>query len=203
MADAQAQGRIDQFKKMAEADPGNELGHFSLGKAYLDAQMHPEASASFARAIELNANLSKAYQLMAEAQLKNDQRDIAIQTLTKGVEIAHARGDMMPRNAMVQSLKDLGAPVPPVIAAAGATKEQPVGEGQLLCTRCGKLKPKMAHAPFSNAQGKQIHEKICADCWREWIGMGTKVINELRLPLSDPQAQKVYEQHMVEFLGLR
>jgi Fe-S cluster biosynthesis and repair protein YggX len=33
--------------------------------------------------------------------------------------------------------------------------------------------------------------------------MGTKVINELRLPMNDPQAQKIYEQHMVEFLGLR
>ena len=27
--------RIEQFKKMAEADPTNELGHFSLGRAYL------------------------------------------------------------------------------------------------------------------------------------------------------------------------
>ena len=32
--------------------------------------------------------------------------------------------------------------------------------------------------------------------------MGTKVINELRLPLSDPQAQKVWDQHIREFLNL-
>jgi Fe-S cluster biosynthesis and repair protein YggX len=32
--------------------------------------------------------------------------------------------------------------------------------------------------------------------------MGTKVINELRLPLSDPQAQKIFDQHMREFLNL-
>jgi Fe-S cluster biosynthesis and repair protein YggX len=50
--------------------------------------------------------------------------------------------------------------------------------------------------------GKEIYEKICADCWREWIAMGTKVINELRLPLSDPQAQKIFDQHMKEFLNL-
>ena len=60
----------------------------------------------------------------------------------------------------------------------------------------------MATAPFRNAQGQMIQEKICADCWREWIGMGTKVINELRLPLNDPQAQKIYDQHMLEFLNL-
>ena len=33
--------------------------------------------------------------------------------------------------------------------------------------------------------------------------MGTKVINELRLPLNDPQAQKLDDQHMLEFLNLR
>ena len=32
--------------------------------------------------------------------------------------------------------------------------------------------------------------------------MGTKVINELRLPLNDPQAQKIYDQHMMDFLTL-
>jgi len=48
-----------------------------------------------------------------------------------------------------------------------------------------------------------IYEKICNDCWREWIAMGTKVINEMRLPLSDPQAQKVFDQHMMEFLNLQ
>jgi len=47
-----------------------------------------------------------------------------------------------------------------------------------------------------------IQEKICADCWREWIGMGTKVINELRLPLNDPRAQKEFDRHMYEFLNL-
>jgi hypothetical protein len=32
--------------------------------------------------------------------------------------------------------------------------------------------------------------------------MGTKVINELRLPMDDPKAGKIYDQHMVEFLNL-
>jgi hypothetical protein len=32
--------------------------------------------------------------------------------------------------------------------------------------------------------------------------MGTKVINELRLDLSDPQSQAVYDQQMAEYLNL-
>ena len=193
--------RIEQFKKMAEADPANELGHFSLGRAYLDAGQHERAVESLRRVVELNPNISKAYQLMAEAQLKLGKRDSAIQMLTMGVRIANDRGDMMPKNAMIESLKQLGAPVPEMAAKGPAA--QPVGEGQIACNRCGRVMPRMANPPFSNAQGKMIQDKICADCWKEWIGMGTKVINEMRLPLADPQAQKIFDQHMMEFLNLK
>jgi len=202
VATADTASRIEQFKKMAEADPSNELGHFSLGRAYLDAGQFEQAVESLRKVVELNPNISKAYQLMADAQLKLGRRDSAIQLLTMGVRIANERGDMMPKNAMIAKLQELGAPLPD-IGAAPRTAEQPVGEGQVLCTRCGKVKPRMANPPFSSAQGKMIHEKVCADCWREWIGMGTKVINEMRLPLSDPQAQKIFDQHMYEFLNLK
>ena len=94
-------------------------------------------------------------------------------------------------------------------SSRGSTRDKALGKAVeqmqphfTQCHRCGQIKPKMAHPPFSSAQGKLIQEKICPDCWREWIGMGTKVINELRLPLSDPQAQKVFDQHMMEFLNL-
>ena len=56
--------------------------------------------------------------------------------------------------------------------------------------------------PTSDAFGKQIYEKVCADCWREWLGMGVKVINEMRLDLSDERSQQVYDNYMKEFLGL-
>jgi Fe-S cluster biosynthesis and repair protein YggX len=191
--------RIEQFRKMAEADPDNELGHFSLGRACLDAGDHAQAIKSFQRALELNPNIAKVYQLLATALLKQDRKPEAIERLTRGVEVAVARGDLMPKREMMQMLKDLGAAVP---ETAQATAEQPVGEGQVLCNRCGRVAPRMANPPFSSAQGKEIYQKICADCWKAWIGMGTKVINELRLPLSDPQAQKIFDQHMREFLNL-
>ena len=199
MADNTA--RIEQFRKMAEADPENELGHFSLGRACLDAGQFEQASQSFERALQLNPNLSKAYQLLADALLKQNLRDPAIARLTQGVKVADERGDLMPRNDMMKMLKELGAPVPEL--KQGAAPDKPVGEGEVLCRRCGKVKPKLPKPPFSNAQGKLIFDSICADCWKEWIGMGTKVINEMRLPLSDPQAQKIFDSHMMEFLNLK
>ena len=117
-----------------------------------------------------------------------------------GAKIANSRGDMMPKNEMLTMLKELGTEMPEL------TAEQPaaaVGEGEVLCRRCGLVKRKMPSQPFSNAMGKEIYEKVCNDCWREWIGMGTKLINEMRLPLADPQAQKIFDQNMIEFLNLR
>jgi Fe-S cluster biosynthesis and repair protein YggX len=193
--------RIEQFRKMANDDPTNEVAHFSLGREYLAGGQYELAIASLGRCLELNPNISKAYQNQAQALLKLNRNEEAIAKLTEGVKRADARGEMMPRNEMMQMLKDLGAPVPELKAAAVA--EQAVGEGELVCNRCHKVKRKLPKPPYKGAQGLEIFEKICADCWREWIPMGTKVINELRLPLNDPQAQKMYDQHMLEFLSLR
>ena len=108
---------------------------------------------------------------------------------------------MMPRNDMLKTLKEHGVTLPDMEAAQQPA--QPVGEGEVQCKRCGLVKPKMARPPFSHEQGKMIQANVCMDCWREWMAMGTKVINELRLPLNDPQAQKVFDTHMLEFLHLK
>src|SRR3954454_10274003 len=90
--------RIEQFRKMASDDPNNELGHFSLGRALLDDGLYQEAIGSVDRVIELNPNISKVYQLKADAQLKLDQKPAAIETLKTGATTAHQRGDLMPKN---------------------------------------------------------------------------------------------------------
>jgi Fe-S cluster biosynthesis and repair protein YggX len=102
---------------------------------------------------------------------------------------------------MIAQLKDLGAAVPELKSVPGAPP-QAVGEGQVLCKRCGKAGAKLARPPFKSQFGQDIYSGTCAACWREAIGMGTKVINELRLPMNDPQAQKVWDQHIREFLNL-
>jgi tetratricopeptide (TPR) repeat protein len=192
--------RIEQFRKMAEADPNNEIGHFSLGREYLNAGQYDAAVQSLRRVIQLNPNISKAYQLTGEALLKENKREEAITVLTEGVKIADARGEVPPRSEMIQLLKDIGAPVPELAKKAAPVVQ--AGEGEVLCKRCGRVGKKLPGAPFRTAFGQQIFENTCTDCWREAIAMGTKVINELRLPLADPAAQKMWDQHIREFLNL-
>ncbi|HZN68562.1 MAG TPA: Fe(2+)-trafficking protein [Tepidisphaeraceae bacterium] len=193
--------RIEQFRKMATDDPGNALGHFSLGRELLAAGQYAEALQSLRRVVEIDPNISRAYQHTAQALLRLDRRDEAIEQLAAGVKVAVHRGDLQPKNEMVRMLTELGAPVPEE-AAGDARPAAQVGEGQVQCRRCGRVAQKLAKPPMRSAFGQEIYENICADCWREAIGFGTKVINELRLPLNDPQASKLWDQHVKEFLNL-
>ncbi len=193
--------RIDQFRNMAEADPENELGHFSLGKAYVDAERFAEAEGSLRRVLELNDGQSKAYALLGRVLIGLDRRDEAVAVLTGGFEVAADRGDVMPRDEMGSLLKGLGADVPELKKAA-LEQTATVGADGFRCTRCGRPHGKLDGPPFKGALGEKIGSRICGDCWDEWIRMGTKVINELGLPLADPRAQAVYDEHLAEFLQL-
>ena len=127
------QERIAQFRKMANDDPDNELGHFSLGKALMDAGEQGEASASFERTIVLNPQLSKAYQFLGACYAKIGKRDLAVDTLRRGYAVAEDRGDNMPRDEMVKLLKELGEEPP----AAKKAQAPVAGVGGFHCQRPG------------------------------------------------------------------
>jgi Fe-S cluster biosynthesis and repair protein YggX len=190
---------IERYRAKAIADPNDEIAHFSLGRALLESGDAAEAAKALQRVLALNPNISKAYQLLGDAQLKTGHRDYAIQTLTEGVNVAQRRGDLMPKNEMSKMLADLGAPVPQF---ADPSKTE-VGEGEVFCKRHGGVGPRLPKPPFRNDFGKEIYENTCANCWKEAIAFGTKGINELTLPLADPQAQKMWDQHIRDFLNLK
>lgn len=210
--------RISQFANMAQADPDNEMAHFSLAKALMEAGRTEEAAASFVRCTELAPQMSKAYQLAAEAYQKLGKTDMAAQLATRGFTIAAERGDLMPRNAMGDLLKSLGKDVPEVpgkkpggmggdvdlLGSGGKAKKYdgPIPEGAFVCQRTGRPGTKMARAPFRGPVGEWIQANITKETFDTWIAQGTKVINELRLDLSREQDEEVYDQHMREYLGI-
>ena len=198
--------RIAQFQKMANDDPNNELGHFSLGKAYLEAGRPGDAVSSLKRVIELRRSMSKAYQLLGEAYEKLGQRDQAVEIMQEGVKVADELGDVMPRDAMVRLLESWGE-TPPTLKAstANAGVQQSGSTGAVAgfrCSRCGRPDSQLPKPPFKGALGQRVFQNVCTLCWREWIPTGTKVINELGLLLSSPAGQQAYDQYMQEFLQL-
>jgi Fe-S cluster biosynthesis and repair protein YggX len=198
----QSVDRIAQFEKMASADPTNEMAHFSLGKAYLDASRHAEAARSFERCVELAPDMSKAYQLGGQAMIGAAWTDRAVEFMNRGYETAARKGDLMPKNAIGELLRSIGREPPKLGAEVDAAAERLKASGSFICQRTGRPGNKLTAPPFKGVIGQWIFENISAETWKQWIGQGTKVINELRLDFSRDKDQETYEQHMREFLGI-
>lgn len=196
---SEAAARIEQFRKVTEQSPADPLGFFSLGRAQLEAGANDDAVLSLQRALALDAKLSRAYQLLARAQIALGRKDEAFKSLNDGIRIAHQRGDQMPKNEMIAMLQAEGQPVPEFNVA----RTEVTGEGEVFDIRMGRVGKRMPKPPFRNKLGQLLFENISAESWKEWIAQGTKVINELRLPMHDPAAQRVYDQHMIDFLNIR
>ena len=67
---SQLQERIAQFRKMANDDPENELGHFRLGQLLMEAGQWEEAVRAFRRTLELSPQSSKVYQLLGSCRVR-------------------------------------------------------------------------------------------------------------------------------------
>ena len=201
---SQLSERIAQFQKMATEDPDNELGHFRLGQLFMEDNQPAEAVKSFERTLELSPQFSKVFQLLGECHIKLDQKDKAIEVLTKGWHNADEKGDRLPKDAMAKLLTSVGAPVPQAQAAPVDDDGMP-GTG-FRCQRPGCMEGKRARElpapPVPDEIGQRIYKNICAGCWNLWFkDLSIKVINELRLDLSSEFGQTEYDKHMNEFMG--
>jgi Fe-S cluster biosynthesis and repair protein YggX len=192
--------KVRQFTELTTTDPQNELGFFSLGRVYLEGGAPREAIAPLMKTLAINPSLSRAYVLLAQSQIAVGDPEGAQTTLLKGYRVAQEHGDLMPRNQMADMLKEMGSSVPEETVAQLTPELQ--AAGQIQCRRCNRVGPKMSERPFGGPLGEQIHASICGPCFQLWIRQGTKVINELRLNLTDVASQDVYDQHMKEFLNL-
>jgi tetratricopeptide (TPR) repeat protein len=197
------QERIAQFRKMANDDPDNELGHFRLGQLLMEDGQWDEAIRSFRRTLELSPQFSKVYQLLGNCLIKLNRTEEAVQVLREGFAVADERGDNIPREEIVKLLSQLGQPAPVSKKPAAPSAR---GDG-FHCQRPGCVAG--AHArqlprpPMNDELGQRIQANVCADCWEFWLrNMSIKVINEMRLDLSTERGQEVYDQMMRETLGL-
>jgi len=170
-----------------------------------DKGLPEEAERALPRALDLNPRLSKAFQLLGEAYHRAGNHDAAVKTVTRGVTLSDEMGDRMPRDAMVDMLQSWNAPVPPLQEASVKSEESRSDAANVpgfRCARCGIQRSMLPKPPFKGPLGEKIYQHVCENCWKEWIPMGTKVINELGLVLSSPAGSQTYDQYMIEFLQL-
>ncbi len=191
--------RIAQWEQMAREAP-DDMAYFSLGNAYKDAERLDDAQGAFAKAIELNPGMSRAYQLRGQVLIKLGRDGEAGPVLTEGYKVAAERGDVMPQKAIGSLLEKAGLPVPQVRDAAARKQEVEASGDTVLDRRSGQPQNRLADPPMRGPMGKFIYDHFGQQTWNEWIGQGTKVINELRLDFSNDAHQDVYERYMLEWL---
>jgi Fe-S cluster biosynthesis and repair protein YggX len=179
--------RIDRFENMATADPTNDMAHFSLGSAYLDASRYAEAATSFRTCVDLNPDMTRAMELGGSALMQSGEASEAEALLRKGFMQASSRGEMRVKDGIATILQAADLPIPEMETGTVATTEG------------GKP---LAQAPLPGPIGEWIVKNILSDAWDLWIAQGTKVINELRLDFSREEDQQVYEDYMAEFLSI-
>ena len=193
--------RIAQWEQMCREAP-DDMAYFSLGNAYKEAERWAEAEGAYQSAIEHNDSMSRAYQMRGQALLKLDRNDEAGEVLTRGYTIAAERGDVMPKKSIAAMLDRLGLALPETEDFEAKKRAVEASGEQILDKRTGQPQSKLPDPPMRGPVGAYIYANFGQDTWREWIAMGTKVINELRLDFSNPEHQNVYEQHMLEWLGV-
>mgnify|MGYP001574294301 CR=1 FL=1 len=179
------QDKIERFQNMAAADPSNDMAHFSLGSAFLEAKRFAEAATSFEACVKLNPEMTRAMELGGSALLQIGNKVEAKKLLIQGYEQAAAKGEMRVKDGIAEVMKSAGIELPIVEQALTSESGTPLEE-----------------PPLPGETGKWIFENVDEAQWDTWIGQGTKVINELRLDFSKLEDQKVYGEYMAEFLGI-
>jgi Fe-S cluster biosynthesis and repair protein YggX len=195
--------RITQWENMCQEAP-DDMSWFSLGNAYKDADRLEDAVKAYGESIAINEDMSKAYQLQGQVLIQLDNPEEAGAVLTKGYAIAAKRGDVMPQKAIGVLLEEkLGLALPEVDASQAPVADvDPDDPNTIVDRRSGRPGQRLPDPPMRGPIGQFIFDNYTQDTWREWIGQGTKVINELRLDFSRPDHQKTYEDHMLEWLGI-
>lgn len=74
---------------------------------------------------------------------------------------------------------------------------------QWKCKRCNGSEPRLDFQPWPGAIGARVLEEICGNCWKEWMGVQTKIINEYRINVLAPEHASAVRDQMEVFFGFK
>lgn len=194
--------RIAYWEQVTRQTP-SDLAWFSLGQACREAGRLEEAQQAFAQALALNPDLTRAYQLRAEALIQLGRTDQATEVLEQGCRVAARNGDAVLHQAMTQLLENLGRRTPsPPSQPPPPPATVPSSSDQIRDRKTGQPGTRLPRPPMRGPLGQIIYEHYSLETWRQWLMIGTRLINELRLDFSNPQHQELYDRYMMEYLGI-
>ena len=104
------QNRIEVFEQMLSADPSNTMVMFGLAKEYEKLGDYPKVIELLESYLATTEDEGNAYGVLANAYAQSGDREKAISTYQKGVEVSMAHGHPSMANEYRMTL-DLDFPV--------------------------------------------------------------------------------------------
>jgi predicted Zn-dependent protease len=95
------------FKQMVKEFPESPMGHFSLGRYYLDAKSWAESAKSLAEAVRLDPAYAAAWVALGDAYSGLGEKDNARGAFTKALATPLGQRDMSLQADLDARLRDL------------------------------------------------------------------------------------------------
>ena len=67
------------------------------------------------------------------------------------------------------------------------------------CIKLGREAPGMRWKPFNDEFGQKLFDNVSDEAWKSWLEHSKMIINEYRLDLMNPTAQKLLREQCEKF----
>lgn len=104
------QDRIEVFRQMLAADPSNTMVMFGLAKEYEKVGDHGQVIELLESYIASADDEGNAYGVLANAYAKSGDREKAIETYKRGIDVSMAHGHPSMANEYRMTLDDMSEP---------------------------------------------------------------------------------------------
>ncbi len=69
----------------------------------------------------------------------------------------------------------------------------------VFCVKLQKEAPGLSEPPFDNELGQRIYQNVSKEAWQGWVEQMKMIMNEYRLNLASPDAQKFLMDQMEKY----
>lgn len=67
------------------------------------------------------------------------------------------------------------------------------------CVKLGREAEGLDFPPYPGALGQRIHEQVSKEAWQGWLEHQKRLINEMRLDLSNPKSRQYLAEQMEKY----
>lgn len=99
--------REAMFKEMVRQFPETPMGHFSLGRLFVDEKRWAEAVTALSEAVRLDPTYAAAHVALGDAHAGAGQKDAARAAWERALQTPHGKRDMSLQSDLEQRIRDL------------------------------------------------------------------------------------------------